>query len=276
MFPLRKSLVVLGLIAGCNSMALKQEHGTVNAIQVPDAPPTPGKHSLRVSHFMFLSDFELDARHPLFKELGEFPDQVYGELKLPHLDTIVLVYLFENKRKYEDYMAARYPSLPNRRAFFVAQPRTIGGAEDLLVYTYWGDRIQEDLRHELTHALLHGVLKDVPLWLDEGLAEYFETPPAAKGVNRQHLEQIKQLPFRPDLVRLERLESVQQMAPAEYREAWAWVHLMLQGPPAIRQVLLDYLQALRTNPKPGSLSQRLANISPRTGQMLVEHLARLP
>ena len=56
------------------------------------------------------------------------------------------------------------------------QPRRFGGEEDLLVYTYWGDRIQQDLRHELTHALLHSVLKDVPLWLDEGLAEYFEMP----------------------------------------------------------------------------------------------------
>ena len=52
-----------------------------------------------------------------------------------------------------------------------------------MVYTYWGNRIQQDLRHELTHAILHSVLKDVPLWLDEGLAEYFEVPHGWKGVN---------------------------------------------------------------------------------------------
>ena len=43
-----------------------------------------------------------------------------------------------------------------------------------------GDHLRTDLRHELTHALLHGVLKDVPLWLDEGLAGFFELPPDAR------------------------------------------------------------------------------------------------
>ena len=73
-----------------------------------------------------------------------------------------------------NFMVSKYPKLPSRRAFFVAQTRGVGRSEDLLIYTYWGERVQQDLRHELTHALLHSVLKDVPLWLDEGLAEYYE------------------------------------------------------------------------------------------------------
>ena len=47
---------------------------------------------------------------------------------------------------YQRFMQSRYPELPERRAFFVAQPRSIGGAEDLLVYTFWGERIQQDLQ----------------------------------------------------------------------------------------------------------------------------------
>src|SRR5438445_5221604 len=107
-------------------------------------------------------------------------------------------------------MCARAPDLPKRRAFFVAQP-SVGASEDLLVYTYWGDRIQQDLRHELTHALLHSVLKDVPLWLDEGLAEFFEVPASTDGVNSQHLEQLRRGDPRPNLARLEQLSEVQQI-----------------------------------------------------------------
>ena len=44
-----------------------------------------------------------------------------------------------------------------------------------VVYTYSSPRLEEDLRHEATHALLRGSFGDLPLWLDEGLAEYFET-----------------------------------------------------------------------------------------------------
>src|SRR5579884_2957704 len=172
-------------------------------------------------------------------------------------------------------MHARYPDLPKRRAFFVAQPRGVGGGEDLYVYTYWGDRVREDLRHELTHALLHSVLKDVPLWLDEGLAEYFELPPEDHGVNARHLEQLRQGTFKPDLARLEQLGLVQQMTPVEYREAWAWVHLMLRDKPEARAVLLHYLAQLRTNPTPGPLGPQLARVYPTPEATLQQHLPRL-
>ena len=89
----------------------------------------------------------------------------------------------------------------------------------MLVYTFYGEHIRQDLRHELTHALLHSVLRDVPLWLDEGLAEFFELPPEADGVNTQHLDALSRAQFQPDLARLEQLTLVEQMKPPEYREA---------------------------------------------------------
>ncbi len=237
----------------------------------------PGKRTLRVSQYVFLSDFELRRDLPLFHELAELREQVYRELQLPSANTVVQVYLFEDRERYERFMNAKYPELPRRRAFFVAQPRTVGGTEDLLVYTFWGGRVREDLRHELTHALLHSVLRDVPLWLDEGLAEYFEVPPDRQGVNYQHLEQICRAPgrtHRPDLARLEGLRQVQQMTPAEYGEAWAWVHLLLRDKPEAKAVLTSYLQQLRTNPNPGSMQERLAAIFPDLPEALNQHLAR--
>jgi hypothetical protein len=130
----------------------------------------------------------------------------------------------------------------------------------------------------LTHALLHSVLKDVPLWLDEGLAEFFEAAPEHRGLKDQHLEQIRSLPadsFKPDLAHLEELSQVQQMSPAEYREAWAWVHLLLRDRPEAKAVLLDYLQQLRSNPNPGLLQPRLARVYPHPEEALTRHLARL-
>jgi hypothetical protein len=168
--------------------------------------------------------------------------------------------------------------LPRRRAFFVAQPRTgVNNTEDLLVYTYWGDRVREDLRHELTHALLHSVLKNVPLWLDEGLAEYFELPPEKHGINFHHLEMARRgkEPLKANLDRLEQLSEVAQMTPAEYRESWGWVHLMLHDKPETKKALLGYLQQLRTNPNPGPLQPRLALIYGDVDVALEKHLGRL-
>ncbi len=175
-------------------------------------------------------------------------------------------------------MKARYPDLPERRAFFIAQPRAIGGSDDLIVYTFWGTNIQQDLRHELTHALLHSVIRDVPLWLDEGLAEYFELPPDWKGVNPAHVESLLHagsFPYKPDLPRLENLTEVKQMAPAEYREAWAWVHLMLRDRPEAKAVLTAYLRQLHQNGAPGPLEPKLAAVFPSPDDALDRHLTQL-
>jgi hypothetical protein len=271
-----------GLQVGCHSFRLlgpilDRSDKAEKEQQV--ALPSKCRFRYKNSPYVFYADFELKRDLPLFRELAELRDQVYKELQLPDSTTMVHVYLFEDRERYERFMKGRYPDLPKRRAFFVAQPRGVSGSpEDLMVYTYWGDRIQQDLRHELTHALLHSVLLDVPLWLDEGLAEFFELPPDWKGVNYQHLSHLRRTsgePFKPDLVRLERLSQVQQMTPAEYREAWAWVHLMLRGKPEAKAVLLGYVQQLRHTREPGPLQPRLAAVFPSPDEALEKHLAQL-
>jgi hypothetical protein len=264
---------------GCHSLKLSSP--VITKPEKPDRDPTavpPSKYQVRVSQYLFLADFELKPDLPLFRELADLRDQVHQELQLPSAHTVIQVHLFEDRYRYESFMRTRYPDLPKRRAFFVAQPHSIGGPEDLLVYTFWGDRVRQDLRHELTHALLHSVLKDVPLWLDEGLAEYFEVSPDAQGVNLHHLEQIQAtagVPFKSDLAHLEELSQVQQMTPVEYREAWAWVHLMLRDRPEAKALLIQYLQQLRVNANPGPLQPRMASLFPNLQETFGQHLAKL-
>jgi hypothetical protein len=239
------------------------------------APPTtlPGKFATRRGYYVFYTDFEPDKNDPAFTELEDLPDQVFGELRLPPSNNVVQVFLFDTQERYERFMRLRHKELPPRRAYFLQEPGMVG-KDDLNIYTWMGDHIRADLRHELTHALLHGVLKDVPLWLDEGLAGYFELPPANQGVNPQHLDILRRGPFQPDLARLEKLEQVKQMGKPEYREAWAWVHLMLRSDPAAKKVLQDYLQLLRTNSNPGPLLPRLRDAVLDPEQDLIAHLEK--
>jgi hypothetical protein len=120
------------------------------------------------------------------------------------------------------------------------------------------------------------VLKDVPLWLDEGLAEYYELPAEKQGTNQNHLEQLRRGTggsFKPDLARLEGLKEVQQMTPAEYRESWAWVHLMLRDKPEAKDALLAFLQQLRNTKEPGFLEPKLTKVYPDLNDALEQHLA---
>lgn len=266
------ALALCVALGGCASF--QQQH-----VAAPELPPLPSKKQVRRGPYVFFSDTDLNKREnaALLKELEDLPEQVYRELQLPAGTTMIQVYLFADRPRYEQYMNAHFKNLPSRRAFFMARTDERRG-DELMVYTYWGDRIREDLRHELTHALLHSVLKDVPMWLDEGLAEYFEVPPESQGLNYRHLNALRtgpSVPWDPDLARLEKLTLVKDMSPADYREAWAWTHMMLKSSPPVRNALMSYLQDLRHTREPGPFEPRLAAALTSPETALKQHIAQL-
>jgi len=233
----------------------------------------PARHSVQADQLVVLSDFRLNYDHPLISNLIELRKEVADSLSLELNGPPVIVYLFPDEREYYSYLKTTYPSLPARRAYF------IGTSFELAVYTYWGERVQEDLRHEFTHGLLHSTLQDVPLWLDEGLAEYFEVAGPAPGtVNSKSAQELAEAignGWQPNLKRLESLHEVSMMNQADYREAWAWVHFMLHGSDETRQLLVEYLQDLRTDPSPGSLRDRLEKNVPALSDRFRVYVAGL-
>lgn len=239
----------------------------------PPAPQKPAKHLVRGDQLLVYSNFRIPDDHDLIRDLKELRHRVYEELRLPVQRRPVSVYLFEDEAAYRKYLARMYPTLPHRRAYFFKT------ADELAVYTYWGERIQEDLRHEFTHGLLHASLKTVPLWLDEGLAEYFEViapePGALNGDYADELAQQMGRGWTPDIERLEGLEEFAAMQRLDYQEAWAWVHYMLHASPETREALLGYLQDLRTQTKPYALSQRLKAMNPHFESRFVAYIGSL-
>lgn len=233
----------------------------------------PSRHTLESKQLIVLSDFTLPENHPLVDDLAEMRNQVSETLHLDLNGDAVKVYLFRDEMEYHKYLQEAHPGLPSRRAYFISSK------EELAVYTYWGEKIQEDLRHEYTHGLLHSALVEVPLWLDEGLAEYFEViGPKAGTINPEYAERLSkaiQNGWEPDLSRLESLERVDQMQRADYREAWAWVHFMLHHTPDTRQVLLSYVEELKANRKPEHLSLRLKKDLPRYKDRFLSYVSTL-
>lgn len=266
-------------ICGCNSLPvarLAQPDPEPPAVASGTIPSLPGAHEARVAPFLFRSDRPLPEKHPALTTAASLRDRVAKELKIPPARGVILVYIFGEKGSFDQYLRKRYPQLPSRRAFFVAQGRQGGRDEDLMVLTWWSDRLEQDLRHELTHALLHSALPDVPLWLDEGLAEYFELEDFPL-VRKERLTQVLadfNKSDRPDMSRLEGLRDIQQMGREEYRESWAWAHWMLKGPPEARAALLTALVDLRSGRKI-SLVERIEKVLPNARQQMVAHMRQL-
>ena len=234
----------------------------------------PVRHSVQAERFTLLSDVPLKKDHWLIDDLERLERHIVSGLSLPEPSREVVVHVFASRREYESFLASSYPQLPSRRAYFVGTPRR------LAVYTFWGDRIQEDLRHEFTHGILHSSLKRVPLWLDEGLAEYFEVVgPKPGGVNTEYSDRLAAAVangWQPDLERLEQLEHVADMQRVDYEQAWAWVHFLLHGHPRGPEVLRRYLGNLAERPYAGLLGPRIEESIPDADRLLLAYVRKLP
>ncbi|OAI56257.1 hypothetical protein AYO47_02155 [Planctomyces sp. SCGC AG-212-M04] len=225
----------------------------------------------RAGPFELRSEFALtdDEGRSLVREMELLKTDVERLLAITATDDPIQVNLFAGVRTYREHLSQRVPEGMNRPALFVK------GSDMSRVYVYRRRGYATDVRHECTHAVLHNALPFVPLWLDEGFAEYFETPAADRASGSPYLGSLKRsivFRWKPNLQRLEVLEELRDMHDEEYRESWAWVHFMLHGPQNVRQVLSDYLYDIEQGDAGKPLSTRLAAVAPDYNQQLVRHL----
>ena len=223
-----------------------------------------------VDVFEVRSEFSLsDAEgQTLLAEIRQLRNDVEQILGFSADTDPIEVNLFVTRRSYQQYLSVRVPDGMNRAALFVK------GADRGRVYVYRHRDFMTDVRHECTHAVLHNALPYVPLWLDEGLAEYFEVPAPLRAGSNPHFKNLKwavRLRWSPSLAELEDKRELTEMDANNYRDSWAWVHFLLHGPLESRQVLSNYLYDVRAGNPAGQLSERLAADVPDVQRRLVEH-----
>lgn len=208
-----------------------------------------------IGGFRVFCRFPADRIAPLLGDLEGLSRDIAAYLGLETSPRAVDVYLFADAREYGEHINRAFPEVPYRRALYVQR------GDRAMVAAYLSPELAVDLRHECTHALLHAALPMVPLWLDEGLAEYFEVEPLERSGRSRYLAAARwrcRFGYVPSMERLEGLRSMASMTESDYRNAWSWVHFMLHGPSAARDVLVDYLTTIRQGGIPGSLRERLA------------------
>lgn len=231
--------------------------------------PSLFAHQLKCEQIVLHSDFHLPTHQRLVDELCTQRELLSSKLALPKTDVPIHIYLFNDDTSYYDFLDRRFPGFPHRRAIFVETE------VELAVYAHWGDHIAEDLRHEVTHGYLHAALPNLPLWLDEGLAEYFEVGAAHQGLNAAHLTQLTNLEsFQPNLLRLEQLASAAEMTQLDYAESWAWIHFLLESDVDKSALLTDYLADLQQGANT-TLSTHLSKRLAQPELSLREHLQSL-
>lgn len=218
--------------------------------------------------FVCVADFSLRDQGELFEELNQLGPDLVDALGIELSEDPVEVLLFRDRYSYQNYLSIRVPEGLRRPALFVK------GADYGRVYAYRCRDFDTNLRHEGTHALLHASLPFVPIWLDEGLAEYFEVPAKERLHGNPHLRSVRwaqKFGWKPRLDHLESREDMAQMKGREYRDSWAYVHFMLHGPEEARDVLVKYLTDAQKGSPPGELGANLRRQMPDVEDRIVQH-----
>lgn len=240
---------------------------TVNVSQAADVRWVTAK---QIGPAYVKTDFQLDSRTmTALSHLSSNQTDLATKLGLTIPTTPVQITIFRSRRAMDSYVRARIPEGAGRAALFVKS----GGSSQ--VYAHYNRNLEVDIRHESTHAFLHAALPYVPLWLDEGIAEYFEVAPSNRFSKHEHLKSLKRamwFRWKPNLDRLEALTSLSDMQEDEYRESWAWVHFMMHGPPAAQNVLKDYLHEIAAGGFAGPIAPKLRAAVPNLDKKLKDHL----
>ena len=232
------------------------------------AAAEPWVDTRQVGPFVCQATFSLDELAPFFAELETLDSDLIRTLGIEAARQPIYIYLFSNAKSHREYLAKHYPNVPYRRALFVEQ----GGQKG--VYVFRHDELEIDIRHECTHALLHASLPVVPLWLDEGLAEYFEEPSSQRAFDHPHFAALRwnmRLGMVREIQSLEQSKELSEMGAFEYRYSWAWVHFMLHGPEAAHATLVRYLADIRGGTPTGPLSERFTHSMPDATDRMVQH-----
>lgn len=225
----------------------------------------------QIGQFAIHSDFDVASDPQFVAQLGSLQADLKQTLQIEIYPEPVHLILFQRQANYQGYMQRYFPTVPFRRALFIKR-RGPG-----MVFAYKSDQMHIDLRHETSHALLNASLPYVPLWLDEGLAEYFETPPTTNPRTHDHLTSTRMKAFLRQVPSIESLEAVgdlSAMGATEYQESWSWVHFLLHESEQSRRVLIGFLQDLQAHSPPGQLSRRVATELPDWKSRYINHFRR--
>lgn len=241
------------------------------ALAASQAAVAEEAYEYRWSAFACESEFPLADPEALGRDLESVRSGLFEATGLEIPNSPVSLTLFSSRKRYITFVSLEIRDARRQRGVFVNR----GSRSE--VYSFRQARLSETLRHESTHALLHSVLPYVPLWLDEGLASYFEAQTERQGVNDPRLKSLRwslRIGWRPKLTTLESRQHFSDLDGGDYRHAWGWVHFLLNESDESRRLLQRYMRNIADGEPPQTMSAFLAVEMPDARERCIRFLSR--
>lgn len=269
-WPCRRHALALG--AACLLAALRAACAgePLDTVEMPFA--------LETEHFRLLTDVSREWLAGRAHELELFRAGLTKQLPFPEPARLRTprVVLFAARADYEGLVEGGYPAYRGRSAFYVFR-FGVDEENDPTRWSWWlttwrrpeDAQTRRELYHELTHVLLNYHLRRPPPWLDEGLAEYFETAEedapgrlAVGGINRTDLPPLREAIAAAKVISVRSLVGIDAQLVGgwtnmNYNQAWSLVHFLRHGRGgALRPAFDAFLRAAQAGEPYGAAFER--------------------
>jgi tetratricopeptide (TPR) repeat protein len=259
--------------------------GPALAAQAELGQDAAGWHRVDTQHFVLLGDVPAPTLRALASDL-EALESLLATLN-PNDSTpaparaAVMVFASEEEfSRYAPFDTAGEPAAVS--GFFLRHPHG-----DYVAVSAGGRDVRPVLYHEVLHRFVCHHLPEAPLWLNEGLAEFYSTLEVSRGeawLGRpvvEHVVRLQRDARRPlsELVAIDAESHVYhdgELQGAFYAEAWALVHYLLDGDDSGRAALARYAGLLRAGEDPGSAFAAVFGDEAELERRIDRHLRRAP
>lgn len=191
--------------------------------------------SLKAPRFGIVSQLSEEATRAWAEEFDQFITALHQLYNSDDRNLAPLtIVLFKSKKQFSDY---RIPTKSGKTKHVVG---LFANLDDWSVIALPGLRGYKNTRrvilHEAVHWYTHSQSVDLPLWLDEGLAEVYSTFEIKHGKARwgmpiqSHVDYLDYKDLQPtrDFLRASQDEALDELD-TYYPQAWAMVHYFLFG-----------------------------------------------
>jgi len=227
------------------------------------AQSTPPAVTLQSLHYHVVAHIDPD----LAKKLAKHIDAVYEEYdrrfkSFPVRNAKAFpLFLFERHQDYLDFFKSIGMNASNSGGMFFRTAKEDGLAT--FVGGHSMREVEQTLQHEGFHQFAYArIAKDLPSWVNEGIAQYFEVAYLARGhlvtgiTDADHLLRVQRAIRDDKLLPLEalltmnarewssRLTSGDDMARTMYDQSWSLVHFLIESGSGRADLLEKYLRAL--------------------------------
>lgn len=204
------------------------------------------RYRKEMGDFVCWSNVDITQHKSEFESLFQIQEELTKRLQLPEIQEPIDLYIYEDQSVWQHFLKTEHPDQPYRDAFFIKKSTVFRGEKSRYrVYLYLSPKFGDDLRHEGTHAILNASLRrNLPTWLDEGLAEYYEKR-SDRTQNESWLPLVQRRMKSREFKELKKLEKVTGVISEEhYGDSWAWVCFLLNGPRQVQAILPEYIADL--------------------------------